>query len=74
MTTTRPPAPLTAGALVFGYGRDSGGADQERSVACRQDPPPVTALLVWDLARISRAQLDRQFYISDLRRRGIQVL
>ena len=108
---------LAPGAAVFGYGRDSGGREQERSLAdqraavevfcrqqgyelrawygdealpgsdaerrpgfqelvaaCRAEPPPVAAVVVWDLARLSRAALDRQFYLADLRRRGVQVL
>ena len=108
---------LGPGASVFGYGRDSGGKEQERSLTdqhaavliycaqqgyqlvhwyadeakvgsdadnrpdfqemiavCRQERPPVAAVIVWDLARLSRAVLDRQFYMADLRRRGIQVV
>lgn len=40
---------------------------------CRQSPPPVQGIIVWHLNRIGRNELDRQFYISDLRRRGLVV-
>lgn len=104
---------LSPNNTVFVYLRDSGGAEQERSVgdqlieiknycereglhiarvftdagisggtddrpqfqemisACRQEPPD--GLLVWSMARFGRNELDRQFYVADLRRRGIVI-
>lgn len=109
--------PLTAGAPVFVYVRDSGGARQEQSVAdqiadlrahaaaqgwvvieefsdaarsgtatahrdafleligrCHVEPAPVQAVLVWHPSRFGRDELDRAYYRSDLRRRGIELL
>lgn len=42
MSAGHPAPPLIAGALVFGYGRDSGGAEQERSVADQHAAVRVT--------------------------------
>jgi site-specific DNA recombinase len=109
--------PLSAGAAIYVYARDSGGARQEASVGdqladlrahaaaqgwvilaefndaarsgtatahrdaflamierCHEHPPPVQAVLVWHPARFGRDELDRQYFRSDLRRRGIELL
>ncbi len=37
-------------------------------------PPPVQAIVVWDLSRFSRDELEAQFYSADLRMRGYDIL
>ncbi len=42
--------------------------------ASRVKPPAVAGVLVWNLARWARNDLDSQYYRSDLRRRGYAVV
>lgn len=42
--------------------------------ASKVKPPPVKAIVVWDLSRFSRDQLEAQFYTADLRLRGYQIV
>ncbi len=42
--------------------------------ASQQRPPAVHAIVVWDLSRFSRDILEAQWYLSDLRIRGYQVV
>jgi DNA invertase Pin-like site-specific DNA recombinase len=49
-------------------------AFQEMIAACRAEPVPVAAVLVWSLSRLGRDELDAQFYRADLRRRAVEVV
>ena len=114
---TRNDCPLSPGARVWGYARDSGGGNQELSVSqqeqafhdycerfdltlvevfrdearpgttlagrdafdelmhtSRKVPRPVDGVLVWSFSRFARNQLDAQFFKSDLRRRGYELI
>ena len=40
----------------------------------QQQPPPVKAIVVWDLSRFSRDELESQFYSADFRLRGYEIV
>lgn len=42
--------------------------------ASRQTPPPVAGIIVRDLGRLSRDDLESQFYKADLRLRGYGIV
>lgn len=52
-------------------GRD---AFEEMLADSQHEPPPVKAVIVWDLSRFSRDDLEAQFYSADLRMRGYQIV
>ena len=71
------------GLLVMHWWIDearSGGSVEDRRqfeammAASRQQPPAVKAIIVWDLSRFSRDDLEAQFYSADLRLRGYQIV
>ncbi len=50
------------------------GAFEQMMFDSREQPPPVRAIIVWDLSRFSRDHLEAQFYTADLRLRGYQIV
>lgn len=50
------------------------GAFEQMMLDSQQQPPPVRAIIVWDLSRFSRDDLEAQFYSADLRMRGYAIL
>ncbi len=42
--------------------------------ASREQPPPVAGIVLWDLSRLSRDDLESQFVTADLRLRGYRIV